>query len=102
MKVKIGNRIYSSADQPIMVILTEKDKENIANMLPEATMYCGYPEGMPAEEIERFMVDDSLEIVEKNELFDKLLYNLFNRDFVLEYVDGSAGIIRLTPIAKDE
>ncbi len=39
MQVKVGDTVYSSEDQPIMVILTDDDKRNIANMLPECTKY---------------------------------------------------------------
>lgn len=45
MRVKVGDTIYNAKDEPVMVILSEMDKQNIANMLPEATKYCGYPEG---------------------------------------------------------
>ena len=45
MKVKIGDKIYSDREQPIMVILTQRDKENIANMAKEDTKYCSYPGG---------------------------------------------------------
>lgn len=48
MKIKIGNKIYTAEEYgPIMVILRESDKYNIANMPPEATRYCVYP---PKEE----------------------------------------------------
>jgi hypothetical protein len=43
MKVKVGNRIYDSENEPVMVILSKSDRENIANMLPEETKYCSYP-----------------------------------------------------------
>ncbi len=43
MKVKICDKIYDSEQEPIMVILSEVDKKNIANMHPEATKYCVYP-----------------------------------------------------------
>ena len=39
MKVKIGEKVYSIDDGPIMVILTEQDKKNISNMHPDATKY---------------------------------------------------------------
>lgn len=56
MKVKIGNIIYDTNDQPIMVILAEEDKKNIANMYDECYKYCGYPaSGYSVEEIEKFM-----------------------------------------------
>ena len=50
MKVKIGDTVYDAADQPIMVILSEQDKINIKNMLPEATKYCMYPTDAISEE----------------------------------------------------
>jgi hypothetical protein len=43
MKVKVGNKIYDGKQEPIMVILSNKDKENIENMHPDATKYCMYP-----------------------------------------------------------
>jgi hypothetical protein len=43
MKVKVGNRIYDGENEPVMVILSKSDRENIADMLPEATKYCSYP-----------------------------------------------------------
>lgn len=55
MKVKIGNKIIDSEDEPIMLILDNADKENIAAMLPAATKYLSYPDSMPAEEAEEFM-----------------------------------------------
>ena len=42
MQIKVGDKLFSSEDQPIMVILTEDDKENIANMLPECTKYATF------------------------------------------------------------
>ena len=57
MKVKIGNEIYDAVDVPVMVILSDSDKENIANMLPEATKYCAYPEGTNRELITEWMED---------------------------------------------
>lgn len=55
MKIKIGNKIYSGKDQPIMVILTKQDKQNIENMLPNATKYCEFPDNMQEEEIRDWM-----------------------------------------------
>ena len=43
MKVKIGNIIYDSEREPIMIILSKGEKEQIANMHPDATKYCVYP-----------------------------------------------------------
>jgi hypothetical protein len=55
MKVKIGNIVYDSNDQPLVVILGDADKENIKNMAPDAVMYCCYPEGMSIEQVREFM-----------------------------------------------
>lgn len=56
MKVKIGNRITDGTIQPVMVILSDQDKENIRNMAPDATHYCAYPaEKFGVEEIESWM-----------------------------------------------
>jgi hypothetical protein len=55
MKVKIGKKVYDPNDQPIMIILTKKDKENIANMDPTATRYCSYPDTMDPEKIKKWM-----------------------------------------------
>jgi len=54
MKVKIGNKIYDAEDEPIMVILSDKDKGNI-NSMGKATKYCGFPEGWSEEDIVEFM-----------------------------------------------
>jgi hypothetical protein len=44
MKVKVGHKIHDGAKEPVMVILTEQDKENIRNMSERDTKYCEYPE----------------------------------------------------------
>jgi hypothetical protein len=55
MKVKIGDKIYSSNDQPIMIILTEYNKKDIRNMNEDAYKYCEYPDTMSEEEAREFM-----------------------------------------------
>lgn len=55
MKIKIGDRVIDPNDQPVMVILTPKDKENIANMEPSATKYCAFPAGIDPEVIKAWM-----------------------------------------------
>ena len=54
MKVKIGNKVYNTEDEPIMIVLSDKDKENISNM-GELTKYCGYPKDMDENIIVQFM-----------------------------------------------
>lgn len=36
--------IADGDDKPVAVVLTEKDRENIANMAPGATVYCVFPD----------------------------------------------------------
>ena len=54
MKVKIGNKIYDPNDEPILLILSDTDKENIANMAEEAHYYCVYPDTLDAEYIKKW------------------------------------------------
>ena len=56
MKVKIGNKIYDSNIEPIMIILSEEDKLNISNM-EEQRKYCSYPDDIDTEEVIKFMKD---------------------------------------------
>ena len=58
MKIKVGDRVYDANDEPVMVILSDKDKMNIRDMDPEATKYCGYPDGMAEAKVEAFMKTD--------------------------------------------
>ena len=43
MKVKVGDRIYDGDKESVMVILTQNDRRNIANMSPGNTKYCCFP-----------------------------------------------------------
>lgn len=55
MKVKIGEKVYDSNEEPILVILSEDDKENIRNMSPKATKYCSFPDIYDLEKVKDFM-----------------------------------------------
>jgi len=55
MKVKIGKTIYDSEETPIMVILSQEDKDNILNMHPEMFKYCSFPEDEDVITIQSFM-----------------------------------------------
>lgn len=55
MKVKIGAEVYDSEEQPIMIVLTDEDKNNINQMLPDATKYCSFPSDMKLNDIKKFM-----------------------------------------------
>ena len=56
MRIKVGNNWYDASNhQPIMVELTPKDKENIANMSPEATKYAELPDTWSKEQCYEWM-----------------------------------------------
>ena len=39
MKVQVNGVLYDAEETPIMLILNDSDKNNIKNMLPNATKY---------------------------------------------------------------
>ncbi len=55
MKVKIGNKIHDSKNEPIMIILTDYNKDHISNMPPENFKYCEFPDTMSEDEAREFM-----------------------------------------------
>jgi len=62
MKVRIktrrhGIRFYDSHSTPLMLILTQHEKQLIADMAPEATKFLSYPETMTEEAASGFMDD---------------------------------------------
>ena len=57
MRIKVRDETYDGEDEPVMVILTNKDKENIANMDKGCTKYCMYPDNMNEEEVLEWMAE---------------------------------------------
>ena len=55
MKVKIGDKVYSPEEQPIMLILEPIDKLSIAHMKPDVTSNCWHPRDMTVEQVTAFM-----------------------------------------------
>ena len=55
MKVKIGDKIYDSNEEPILIFLSDEDKKNIENMNTTATKYCSFPDSYDLEKIKNFM-----------------------------------------------
>ena len=45
MKVKVGDEVYDGTEVPVMVILTDQDKERIRDMPPACTKYALFPVG---------------------------------------------------------
>lgn len=54
MRVKIGNIIYSSDIEPIILILEKEERELVSNMGDQAKI-CFFPELSSVESIENFM-----------------------------------------------
>lgn len=50
MKVKIGNKVYDAGNEPIMIILSQADKENIKNMHDDKMKYICFPKGLLNEQ----------------------------------------------------
>lgn len=44
MKVKIKDTIYNSSNEPIMIILSDDEKNNIKDMSLDTSKYCAYPD----------------------------------------------------------
>lgn len=58
MKVWINGKVTDTKETPIVVILTEQDRKNIANMIPGATLYCMYDTDTHSqEEIEKLLTE---------------------------------------------
>ncbi len=55
MKVKIGNKIYDSSDEPLMIVLNAEEKLLISNMAPEANTFCTGPSTSGVYELTEFM-----------------------------------------------
>lgn len=60
MKVKIGDVIYDSNEQPIALGLSDKDKQLITDMPVEGRRYCSFPENSEIPEIIKFVNDERL------------------------------------------
>ena len=43
MRVKVGDKIYDGEIEPVMVILSEGEKEHISKMAKGSKHYCVYP-----------------------------------------------------------
>ena len=55
MEVKIEDKIYNSNKEPIMLILSQRDKKLIGSMFLKNHKYCSFPIRMSGSEIEEFM-----------------------------------------------
>jgi len=55
MIIKIGNTYYNSTEEPILLILSQTEKEYISNMLNENKKYCSFPDESDIDKIKEFM-----------------------------------------------
>ena len=55
MIVKIGNTYYNSTEEPIMLILSQTEKEHISNLINDNKKYCSFPDGSNIDKIKNFM-----------------------------------------------
>ena len=55
MRVNICGKWYDADHIPIQIELREKDKENIANMSPEARNYVVFPDTYSWEEVQKIL-----------------------------------------------
>lgn len=55
MKVVVGDNTYDGDKIPVMVILSNEDKDNIVNMEKHAACYCSYPANRSKANIEKWM-----------------------------------------------
>ncbi len=59
MKVKVGNTIFDGEFEPVMVILSDLDKQNIANMAEDATRYARFPDEYDKDSAAWWIQDDT-------------------------------------------
>lgn len=55
MKVKIGEKIYDSNEEPLMIILGDDDKCHIGQMHIECSQYVAYPASLSDEDLDSFL-----------------------------------------------
>ena len=60
MKFKVGDKVFTMKDGPLMVILSDKDKDNITRMDPTANKYACFSEDcdMSKDEMLTWMKED--------------------------------------------
>ena len=60
MKVLVGGKLYDAREEPIVIILSHEDRENIANMHEDKSKFIVFPEDMSSD-----MLDDILEKIKE-------------------------------------
>lgn len=67
MKVKIGDQIYDSSLQPIMIVFEGDEKERIGNMRSEDTVFCSAPENSKLQKIDSNHDENQVSMVIEND-----------------------------------
>ena len=44
MKVKIGDKVYDANKEPVMIICSHQERQQMASMPEDNTKYCQYPD----------------------------------------------------------
>lgn len=46
MKIKVGNKIYDGEEEPVMIILTDEEKQGVIEQIANnpGNKYCQYPD----------------------------------------------------------
>ncbi len=57
MKIKVGDQIFTE-EHLMMVVLTDADKKNIANMEPDAFKYAQFPKNLDDQDFMRKWMSD--------------------------------------------
>lgn len=60
MLVKIGDKLYDSEKQQILLVLSDEEKELIGTMSWDNHKYCSFPEGTNADDVTDFMQIEGL------------------------------------------
>jgi hypothetical protein len=55
MRVNINGVWYDANDMPIQIELTDRDKENIVNMHPDAHNYIVFPDSIKYEKVKELL-----------------------------------------------
>jgi hypothetical protein len=69
MKIKIGKFLFDPNQMPVMLVLNDRDKANIAAMDPEANSYAAFPDGYDHKAVQNWMADEDVVEVEPLHFF---------------------------------
>lgn len=62
MKIKVGTQIFDSSNVPVMLTLTDEEKNLISSMDPQDKNFCSYPEYMESQDAELWMKEVGIDV----------------------------------------